>query len=210
VGDVLAALSGLDAARGTLQEAARLLEDLEVAQPPGVAAVQVMTIHKAKGLGFDVVFLPEISDDQIPNRIYFRTARGADWVTEVPASWARQFVPELVAKENEWAAQQRYEGFCLLYVALTRAKRGLYVFLDPPPASRKNSGEWCSLANWMATSGGADGAPGVVFQAGDGDWVESVGRTAPKPAAGEEPRLGPAVVRRERISPSPPRSSSNG
>ena len=204
VGDVLAALSALDAAGGTPREAARLLRDLEVASPPGAAAVQVMTIHKAKGLGFDVVLLPEISDDQVPNRGYFRMAQGPGWVTEAPADWARELVPELVRAEADWAAQQRYEALCLLYVALTRAKRGLYVLLAAPPANRKNDegrGR-ASLANWVARSCGAEGSPGVVFQAGRRDWIESVEPAGAKKGREPERELGRGTARRERVSPS--------
>ncbi len=89
-GDLLAALAALDAQGGVSpREAADWIERLEVAQNPGVAAVQVMTIHKAKGLGFDVVVLPEVPDDAIPQAQYFEVAEGADWLTQTPPKWAR-------------------------------------------------------------------------------------------------------------------------
>lgn len=211
IGDVLAALGIVDATRGGIQDAARVLRDLEVAQAPGVAAVQVMTIHKSKGLGFDVVLLPNLPDEQIPSRTHFRTARGDGWVTEVPAAWARRFVPELVAAEEEWVAQQRYEAFCLLYVALTRAKRGLYVLLAAPPKSRqKGSESWASLTNWIRTSCGNGEDGEVLFHEGTSGWVESVAEAPAGPAAGPEFALGAAVARRERISPSSRKEGPSG
>ena len=132
-GDLLGALATLDAQGvASPREAADWITRLEVAQSPGVAAVQVMTIHKAKGLGFDVVVLPEVPDDPIPQAQYFEVAEGADWLSQTPPKWARAILPDLREAEARWATQQQYEAFCMLYVALTRAKRGLYVLLQPP------------------------------------------------------------------------------
>ena len=77
-GDVTGALAEFDAGGGaTAREARDWIEGLEISQAPGVAAVQVMTIHKSKGLGFDVVVLPGLEDSkQVPDRGKFEVARG--------------------------------------------------------------------------------------------------------------------------------------
>ena len=81
-GDLLGALAALDAKGGVSPaEAADWIARLEVSQNPGVAAVQVMTIHKAKGLGFDMVVLPEIPDKPLPEGPAFRHRRGR-WLAE--------------------------------------------------------------------------------------------------------------------------------
>ncbi len=203
-GDVIGALAEFDAAgAGTPREAARWIAGLEIPQSPGAAAVQVLTIHKSKGLGFDVVVLPEIEDTQVPNHGDFNVARGVHtggpWLLEPPAAWVRSLVPALAAAEEAWAHDQRYEAMCVLYVALTRAKRGLYVLLPEVPKSRANSDLWASPANWIARS--ADGAGPVLFQSGDPAWSASV---APRESIGRlpVPALGLAVPRRERVSPS--------
>jgi ATP-dependent exoDNAse (exonuclease V) beta subunit len=200
-GDVIGALQQLDAAGGTVREAARVLADFEVAQPPGVAAVQVMTVHKSKGLGFDVVMLPEIPDDRVPNRSYFRRAGGKGWVTEVPAEWAREFVPELQEAEAGWSAVQRYEAFCVLYVALTRAKRGIYVFLSPSPSTRKEA-PWASQSEWLARSCGSDRSVGIAFEEGDPGGIKSVLKLGKEPKPTKPAPLGKAVPRRARRTPS--------
>ena len=48
------------------REVSETLQRLGIPQAPGVAAIQVMTIHESKGLGFDVVLLPDIPDKTIP------------------------------------------------------------------------------------------------------------------------------------------------
>ena len=93
-GDVMMALASFDAQGGaTPHEAAEWIERLEVSQSPGVAAVQVMTIHKAKGLGFDVVILPEVPNDRVPSSQYFEVAEGDGWITQTPPKWARALIP---------------------------------------------------------------------------------------------------------------------
>lgn len=200
-GDLIAALTTLDAQGGTTpREAADWLDRLKISQSPGVAAVQVMTIHKSKGLGFDVVVIPDIPNDVIPSARYFTMAEGDGWITQPPAKWARRLFPELVEAEERWAAAQRYESFCMLYVALTRAKRALHVLLEPP--SKNAEGSKASLANWVATSVDSSGEPGIVYQCGSSGWQEEFPLLAEKPIAPTEAPLGEAVPRRERTTPS--------
>jgi ATP-dependent helicase/nuclease subunit A len=103
-------------------------------------AVQVMTIHKAKGLEFDVVILPDLNGDAMNHirrrsLIVNRDAQGISWVLQPPQ---REFVPlhEGLSAEMEVSKQRAgFESLCRLYVAMTRAKRGLYLIAEPPPKS---------------------------------------------------------------------------
>jgi len=78
----------------------------------GLDAVSVITIHKAKGLEFDYVFVSSLSDSHIPGR-------GHAEKFEVPS----ELVKEKVGGESSDLAEERR----LFYVALTRAKKGLYL-----------------------------------------------------------------------------------
>ena len=200
-GDVMMALASLDAQGGaTPHEAAEWIERLEVSQSPGVAAVQVMTIHKAKGLGFDVVILPEVPNDRVPSSQYFEVAEGDGWITQTPPKWARALIPEMGDAEANWEAIQRYQAFCMLYVALTRSKRGLYVLLEPPTASQE--ADKPSLANWLARSVASEGQSGTVFQSGSADWVESFPLSSKTKEFPKTSSLATGIRRRERATPS--------
>jgi ATP-dependent exoDNAse (exonuclease V) beta subunit len=171
--DLLSALATLDRKGETSAAAAAdWLERLEISQSPGDAAVQVMTIHKSKGLGFDVVILPEIPNESVPQSQYFDIARTDRWLAETPPKWARTLIPELREAEEQWGQNQRYEAFCTLYVALTRAKRGLYVFLEP--LGRSTSPDKPSLANWFTRSLDATGEAGIIYQNGNPDWPDNL------------------------------------
>lgn len=169
---------GVSAAR-----AASLLERLKVSQSPGSAAIQVMTIHKSKGLGFDVVILPEIPSDKIPSAQYHEVAYGDGWLCQTPPQWARAYFKDLTDIEARWSDGQRYEALCTLYVALTRAKRGLYVLLDEPSA--KHDFDKPSLANWIFKATGGNPQQGsVLHEDGDPSWsldLEPLGEDAPVP-----------------------------
>jgi ATP-dependent exoDNAse (exonuclease V) beta subunit len=200
-GDIMTALATLDARGGaTAPEAAEWIRRLEVSQSPGVAAVQVLTIHKSKGLGFDIVVLPEIPNESTPVTQHFDVAAEAGWISQTPPAWARNLLPAMRQAEANWGTRQCYEAFCTLYVALTRSKRGLYIFLEPSAKTPK--ADKPSLANWLARSVGSNDEPGVVYQSGSPDWVESLPplTRAKDPVA--LPTLAIGIPPRERITPS--------
>ena len=195
--DLVGALAAFDASGGVGARAAlRSIDGLEVSQPPGAAAVQVMTIHKSKGLGFDVVILPEVEDDRIPNASRFPISLGGGWALDNPPDWVRAQVPELRVLEERWGIAQRYDALCLLYVALTRAKRGLYVLMPEAP---KNTTDRASLAQLIRTALPA-GDGNVVWQEGNPHWMRDV-----KPAAKREEASSPVLAASQ---PMPDRSTA--
>jgi ATP-dependent helicase/nuclease subunit A len=205
VGDIVQALEQYDSSNlGTARGARDWLSELDIGQAPGEAAVQVMTIHKAKGLGFDVVMIPHLSDDQIPNRKNYKVAQGkTGWFLQPPPHWVRQLTPELAKAEMEWQEDERYEALCLLYVALTRAKRGLYVFLSREPEKRIDKEQRASLANLVRM--------GVVdddeFQSGNSGWAKAIDDKEKAPEVKGAVQLGDAVSLRARMTPSASKTS---
>lgn len=79
-------------------------------------AVQVMTIHQAKGLEFDAVFVPSMVEGRLPH-----TSRrdGSDSHFEIPA----QVLEAAVRGREDHLAEERR----LCYVAMTRARQRLYL-----------------------------------------------------------------------------------
>lgn len=206
-GDVIGALAAFDAGGGgSARDALRWITDLEIPQSPGSAAVQVMTVHKSKGLGFDVVILPEIDDAQVPNGGRFQISQGANWILQNPASWVREAYPMLAAEESKWEEEQRYEAMCVLYVALTRAKRGLYVLLPEDKKSRDDG--WASPANLIRRAVSADGE-GEVFRSGDSQWLDEV-EDRELAEEGEDVALGEAKPMRGRSTPSGAKADTKG
>lgn len=195
--DLIAALSEFDGTgEACPRAAADWLRDLKVNSSPGVAAIQVMTIHKSKGLGFDVVMLPELPDrSQVPEATKFKVARGVDWLLQVPGKWAYQEHPETKAAFERWGESQKYETMCLLYVALTRAKRGLYAYLPEEPKSRKEKESFATPGNLVRQ------ATGIDFPESDADWTKEVAAME-KAEVKILPVLSKGKAQRSRTSPS--------
>jgi ATP-dependent exoDNAse (exonuclease V) beta subunit len=98
----LVLLSGLD-------------EEVPEVEEPG-DAVQVMTIHQAKGLEFDLVFVPAVVEGRLPQprrRDGIEALAGGDLPLHL-------LEPSVRAREDQVAEERR-----LCYVAMTRARRRL-------------------------------------------------------------------------------------
>lgn len=198
--DVLQALKDLDDQGMVLvKDAAEWVGRMKISQSPGVAAVQVMTIHKSKGLGFDVVILPSVSDDKIPSFAHYNIIKADDWVSNAPASWIRKALPKLRQAEEAWTNRQTYESFCKFYVALTRAKRGLYIYVNPP--SKNSELTKPSLGNWLLTSLGMGREVGEFFEKGSDDWHAAITHREVEKSA-PIPSISAATPKRARTTPS--------
>ena len=100
--------------------------DWTIDVPPDIPAVKIMTIHKAKGLGFPVVILLLYGESWRAPDLY--VSRGEDGVRvyKINAALA-EADPELSALYRETKARDRADRMNALYVALTRARAELYV-----------------------------------------------------------------------------------
>ena len=96
---------------------------------PSEEKVRVMTIHQSKGLEFDIVILPDLNMS-LEERYSPLIRIGEDnSLIPYPNQLIRKLSPELDAAFKTNQQRKIDESLSVLYVALTRAKSELYVFL---------------------------------------------------------------------------------
>lgn len=167
--------------------------DCTVSQTGAGESIQVMTTHKSKGLEFDVVILPDLSGDAmdlVKKRTWLvKRERGdTQWVLQSPE---KTYVPvdEVLSDEaRESREKQSFESLCRLYVAMTRAKRGLYFIAGPPPAKPTALKEELFLRRRLCGQAGGSGGVEVTvsgeplrleWETGDAGWF--LASKAPQP-----------------------------
>lgn len=186
------------------------------------AVVRVMTIHKSKGLGFDVVVLPELEGkklDQARDGLAVRRAadRSVEWVLDLPPKLYCEGDAVLAAHVREAEAEAGYENLSLLYVAMTRAKRAMFVLTKPPgDSSSRNYPRVLAATLGVGSDDGADAEAepepirvgslrlAGAWSAGDPDWHLAVSPPveAERPSEDIVPVEAPAAVRRTARRPS--------
>jgi ATP-dependent exoDNAse (exonuclease V) beta subunit len=136
--------------------------------PGAVDAVEVLSVHKAKGLEFPVVFLVSMHKGsggaQMQSRLALSAARGLGAVWRREGQDATLADGAMLAAEEERKRRERQEEDRLLYVALTRAKERLVlVWTQTPRPSQRWIGpvEQGLGLTWTATAGEASVESGV-------------------------------------------------
>lgn len=96
-------------------------DDVGFAQPD---AVQIMTVHQAKGMEWPVVFVPALQKNRFPSTVGGRGR--SKWHVLPPGA-----VPDAARYDGSIEDERR-----LFYVALTRSKRYLYCSFAPTPGNK--------------------------------------------------------------------------
>lgn len=110
------------------------VKNWSLAEASGCQAVQVMTIHKSKGLQFPVIIYAYADDT-----LYDRT-QSTDWFPLNAEEWGGfeqveiTYNTQMISLSEEWAAREQelknkafFEAFNHIYVAQTRAEEQLYI-----------------------------------------------------------------------------------
>ncbi|MCW1915273.1 UvrD-helicase domain-containing protein [Luteolibacter sp. GHJ8] len=212
-GILRAALEYDESGRRDFDEWVRVMESLKQREYSAEGALQVMTVHKAKGLEFDMVVLPDLAggvfdDPSKAGILEFKDESGRiESLLLSPSKKLLEADPALSARFEAWSAEQCYERFCNLYVALTRAKHATYVLLPKAPAN-PSSGRRHDLWIRSAVSGGGtvewNGRVQLVLhESGDAAWFADASDRGDTGAKEEEGiHLGAAIARREKVIPS--------
>jgi ATP-dependent helicase/nuclease subunit A len=180
-----------EAARGFDSSGSRNISDFiafareyAVREPASKGVVQVMTIHKSKGLGFDVVLLPDLDGQALTVMrrglaVHRNPDRSVKWVMSLPQKAIARADAQLDHYHSEKEAEAAYEGLCTLYVAMTRAKQAMYVIADKTPSRSAPSANYRRLLEKTLGREGEDVVFGsstalAIFQKGDRDWMGDV------------------------------------
>jgi len=118
-----------------------------IVAPMGAEAMQLFTLHKAKGLQFKYVIIPFCSwgldhdGFKAPNLWVKSSAPVFDDIGYLPVKYSSTLKESLFAEDYTTEHSKVYlDNLNLLYVALTRAENGLIVFApDPKVRIHKNS-----------------------------------------------------------------------
>ncbi|QDT54883.1 ATP-dependent helicase/nuclease subunit A [Caulifigura coniformis] len=193
---VLAAEYQLKAGLRPVEFAKRI--DEERVEEPTASAVRVMTIHKSKGLEFDVVLLPDLDVGLFDTPDVCvgcpAPAERPDTVLIYRGDPQQKLLPPDLKRAIE---QQRrtdvHEALCCLYVAMTRAAHALHMIIAPQAATQKGETTYQKTAAGLLRATLAqrpDLPPGeVLFECGDPRWFEELpapetpGEGAPPAAA---------------------------
>ncbi len=146
---------------------------------PSSAQVRVMTIHKSKGLEFDIVVLPNLDfgSGRTPSYIVGRdhptgpvqlVCRYMDSVKQewLPAEFQRAFEKNVECRVHEMLST--------MYVALTRARNALHMIVQPNIHAGMRSAGGLILAGLdVPYKPGVDSCGEILWQHGDPNWKDN-------------------------------------
>lgn len=149
---------------------------------PAASAVQVMTIHQAKGLEFDIVILPELEAELASTRtlkVVYERSGDAGPISKIARHVSKDMwsmFDDLRPMFEQHIGRLAHESLCLLYVAVTRAREGLFMLIDPPGESSRTAPARMSSLVLHALHPLSHGPPpepdSIVFEGGDLHWLD--------------------------------------
>ncbi len=156
---------------------------------PAGDAVIIETIHKSKGLEYDVVIL--VNEDKTvrsERRIspLLDSTGKAEWIMEPVKKELMQADPVLEQFLEQSESQNGFGNLCTLYVAMTRAKRGLYMISDLERVSQGSTVGFlrdCLGDEAIDTELFPKSNYPMLWSTGAPDWYEAFECTIPTPAA---------------------------
>jgi len=86
--------------------------------------IQIMTMHKSKGDEFDYVFIPELTEKSLPIDVNEMKLKDSTSFMEEVRSFNQNYKKKTEPELKEFSAE---EDLRLFYVAITRAKKKLYI-----------------------------------------------------------------------------------
>lgn len=146
--------------------------------------IRVMTYHQSKGLEFDIVVMPQLHIPLIGKESYL-IVKGRKNAVQPPNEiirYANSGLRFLLPPKQQLlfgAARKKLmqESLCLLYVAMTRAKQGLYMIAAPKMSREEKETYKNALFAGLPNNAGEDSVTdegGVIhYSAGDPGWINN-------------------------------------
>jgi len=183
----------------------RFIDKYEVNELAAGNAVRVMTIHQSKGLGFDIVILPDLQEGNMTKASQIdlvvarepKTARPL-WALKMPRRVIAENDPVLAMQAQASDETECFDALCLLYVALTRARQGLYMVTSFPGKSAAVITPAALLKLQMAGDMKPADGPHVtidgeelvcLYETGESDWYTKVTAKVPLAESAERREL---------------------
>ncbi|GGG54638.1 UvrD-helicase domain-containing protein [Epilithonimonas arachidiradicis] len=149
-------------AGATLKEFLKFWDDeaskISIQASENIDAVQIMTIHKAKGLEFPVVFIPmrnENSDKKFSEWYNLNSEDELKTVILTQFSSELETYDEGLAQFNfENSYRNKIDRFCIQYVATTRPVEQLFLYLEKPSKSSNHLELFDFVTEFQSTENG--------------------------------------------------------
>lgn len=149
-------------AGATLKEFLKFWDDeaskISIQASENIDAVQIMTIHKAKGLEFPVVFIPMENKNNDKKFSEWYDLNSED---ELKTVILNQFSPELENYDEDLAQfnfensyRNKIDRFCIQYVATTRPVEQLFFYIEKPSKSSNNLELYDFVTQFQPTENG--------------------------------------------------------
>ncbi|MEE9212635.1 MAG: 3'-5' exonuclease, partial [Phycisphaeraceae bacterium] len=179
-------------------------------EEPSAAPIRVMTIHKAKGLEFDIVVLPEL-DKRIGWVQGLSVLTYRPGPTEAPAAvfaTARKDARSLIETHcpifgqayQQELTRRLHDDLSALYVAMTRAKHALHVIIQPLKQNKdgkpaKEPLSWASiLRHALCETDETFEGRQTLYDAGEPNWAGSMD-TGASPQTGAPAHAPPIRIK---------------
>lgn len=177
----------------------RFIANYNRKEEAAAGVVRVMTVHQSKGLGFDVVLLPELQNKAMA------TATGDDLLAvptdsgpvnlAMPRKSIAQADPTLAGAIAGMEAIAGFDELCVLYVALTRAKQAVYCITSDQ--GKSSTSLMAATLVKMQTTGERQPQPreerffagvrgDILFETGDPAWWQEMPEAVPAQSACED------------------------